>query len=302
VPTSLRIRDPDDFPALYRSTNQASLLGQGFFLRLTKARSAGLLAAAIFGATAWQSGDFHVGAAVAFLAFLVALVVEVVLLNQRPEQVWYEGRAAAESVKTLTWRYMMRADDFQTNGADIDRRFVGAVSEVLRDLPAMSIPTEAGRDLQITQPMRDVRALPFEGRREFYLRFRIQDQQAWYAGKSSWNAVRARRWTFATIVLEFLGLVGAAIKAFGWVELDVLGIFAAAAATAMAWLQTKQHQNLSTAYAVTSQELAAVASDLGSLTDELRWPEFVGDAEEAISREHTLWRASRGIRSRLRID
>jgi hypothetical protein len=57
---------------------------------------------------------------------------------------------------------------------------------------------------------------------------------------------------------------------------------------------------LSTASGVTSQELAAVASELEALTDERLWAQFVAEAEEAISREHTLWRASRGLRMRQR--
>ena len=34
----------------------------------------------------------------------------------RPERTWYEGRAVAESVKTLAWRYMVRGESFE----DID--------------------------------------------------------------------------------------------------------------------------------------------------------------------------------------
>jgi SMODS and SLOG-associating 2TM effector domain 1 len=106
----------------------------------------------------------------------------------------------------------------------------------------------------------------------------------------------ARRWVIATICCEFVGLVTGAAKAFGWIDVDLLGIFAAAAAVATAWLQAKQHQTLATAYGVTSQELASVASEVEALTDEQKWAHFVGQAEEAISREHTLWRASRGLR------
>lgn len=46
---------------------------------------------------------------------------------------------------------------------------------------------------------------------------------------------------------------------------------AAAAATVTAWVQAKQYQNLATAYGVTAQELAAVASEVEVMTDEA-WP------------------------------
>jgi hypothetical protein len=38
------------------------------------------------------------GWAIVFLAFAVTLGSEVVLAIQRPDQIWYEGRAAVESV------------------------------------------------------------------------------------------------------------------------------------------------------------------------------------------------------------
>jgi hypothetical protein len=63
-----------------------------------------------------------------------------------------------------------------------------------------------------------------------------------------------------------------------------------------AWVQAKQYQNLATAYGVTSQELSSVASEVATLTDEALWARFVREAEQTISREHTLWRASRGVR------
>ena len=75
-------------------------------------------------------------------------------------------------------------------------------------------------------------------------------------------------------------------------------IFAGAMVAAMtAWLQTKQHRTLATAYTVTALELASVRSRIVHQASEEDWATFVSDAEEAFSREHTLWKASRGVRS-----
>jgi hypothetical protein len=64
-----------------------------------------------------------------------------------------------------------------------------------------------------------------------------------------------------------------------------------------AWLQTKQHRTLATAYAITALELASVRTRIAHQATEADWATFVSDAEEAFSREHTLWKASRGVRS-----
>ena len=57
----------------------------------------------------------------------------------------------------------------------------------------------------------------------------------------------------------------------------------------------KQHRNLATAYSIASQELAEVATEFVTVKGEEHWAAFVSQAEGAISREHTLWRASRGL-------
>lgn len=191
---------------------------------------------------------------------------------------------------------MMHGESFETKSEDSDATLLKELREILRDLDALPVHAKSGSDVQITPVMRQVRALPFEERRTVYLQERIQAQEGWYAAKAAWNDTRAKRWTTAGIALEFLGLVGGAVKAGGWVDIDLLGILAAAAAGAAGWMQAKQYQNLATAYGVTSQELATVASEVQAAQDETIWARLVAEAEEAISREHTLWRASRGVR------
>jgi SMODS and SLOG-associating 2TM effector domain 1 len=44
---------------------------------------------------------------------------------------------------------------------------------------------------------------------------------------------------------------------------------------------------------VASQELSAISGQVDWSASERDWAHFVDQAEEAISREHTLWRASR---------
>ena len=49
---------------------------------------------------------------------------------------------------------------------------------------------------------------------------------------------------------------------------------------------------LASAYEVASQELAVIGAHGDWASDEPAWAHFVDQAEEAISREHTTWRAS----------
>lgn len=295
------LRDPEDFPALYKSADKTSLRAQARFLLALKVRLGGLLLAALGGAISWSAGSVQVGGLVALLAFLAALGSELYSAIARPDKAWYEGRAAAESVKTLAWRYAVRGESFEdAQDPETDSRFLADLGEILQDLDALELTVDDSMARQISEQMRLVRAQDFRIRRQLYLVGRIRDQQGWYARKAQFNADRSNQWLIAGIVAECLGVVGGALRAFGGLDIDLLGLFAAAAATIAAWVQAKQHQTLSTAYGVTAQELASVASEGEAVVDEGSWGRFVGEAEEAISREHTLWRASRGIRVRPR--
>jgi len=144
--------------------------------------------------------------------------------------------------------------------------------------------------------MRAMRSLPLESRKEAYATGRIQDQQRWYFNKARWNRQRSNRWNAILLAVEAAGAVGAVVKATTDVPIDVLPVAAAVVAGATAYLQTKQHDTLASAYTVAYLELASVADLVDAITDEVEWAGFVDEAENAISREHTMWRARRSER------
>jgi hypothetical protein len=298
---SVTIDGTADLPALYRSADRESERAQRSYLRSLRVRLGALLVAAFGGSlTLTTAGGFQVGGGVAFLAFACALGAELFLATTSPLTTWYEGRAAAESAKTLAWRYMVRGEPFEVDTPDVDKQFLAQTYSLLQDLQSIALGTAEPGAHQITDKMRRIRALDFNERRQVYLVDRIADQQRWYSEKARWNARQARVWVLISIVLEIAGLIGGALKAFGWISFDLLGFLAASAGVVVAWIEAKQHRNLATAYGIASQELASIASELPTVNSEERWAAFVSQAEEAISREHTLWRASRGLSDRFR--
>jgi SMODS and SLOG-associating 2TM effector domain 3/SMODS and SLOG-associating 2TM effector domain 1 len=298
---SVSIDGTADLPALYRSADRESERAQRSYLMSLRVRLGALLVAAFGGAlTLATARDFQVGGGLAFVAFACALGAELFLATTNPLTTWYEGRAAAESAKTLAWRYMVRGEPFEVVSPDVDKQFLAQTYSLLQDLRSISVGTAEAGAHQITDKMRQVRGLDFDERRQVYLVDRIVDQQRWYSEKARWNDRRARGWVLISIVLEIAGLVGGALKAFGWISFDLLGFLAASAGAVVAWIEAKQHRTLATAYGIASQELASIATELPTLNSEERWAAFVGEAEEAISREHTLWRASRGPSGRFR--
>ena len=291
-----------DLPPLYHTVDASSLGAQQRFLRATKFRLFFLLAASVCGVSSLRIGVSSTdwAAVGAVISFSAALVTEGYLLRTRPEQTWYEGRAAAESVKTLSWRYAMGGEPFLIGGPhsedeieDIFLHQLGSVFEVVKELDVT--PSSVGQ--QITAPMRAVRATSLDDRKRIYEEGRVEDQQRWYQEKAQWNAAWARHWTIIMAAVEVGGVAGAILKAVGAIDSDLLGLFGTFAVAIAAWLQTKQHRSLATAYTVTALELASVRTKIHRQRTEADWAYFVSDAEEAFSREHTLWKASQGVRS-----
>jgi len=114
-----------DLPPLFQAADKSSLRAQSQFVQATRIRLFALLGAALFGLFTWRYGSSPVdwSGVLAASLFGIALIVEAFLYEVKPERTWYEGRAAAESVKTLSWRYAIGGEPFNVR-VDTDSRVV----------------------------------------------------------------------------------------------------------------------------------------------------------------------------------
>jgi hypothetical protein len=293
-----------DLPDAYLLADRHSLRGQERTLRGTQVRlgltMVATVALALSSLLVGRIGGLDDVESLGLLAavlFLAALLYELRLLRTQPERDWYDGRAVAESVKTLAWRYSVGGLPYPVS-EHVDQRVQDDVHRLGTDVPVLRVAVESAP--AITPSMQALRATPIETRRHVYLNHRIRDQEQWYAAKARYNRSRARFWSIALIVLEALGVVLATLKALAVVHVDLASVASAGIGCGAAWLAVKQHETVGTAYGLAARELAAIASRLGGILDEETWAQEVADAEEAISREHTMWRASRTTQARER--
>jgi hypothetical protein len=283
-----------DLPGLFQAADLASGGGQQQFFRSTGARLWLAIIAAISGAVSipLHNREVNGAALVTVLAFVGALAIDVFDLRARPAVGWYEGRALAESIKTLAWRYAVGGAPFPIGGPDddTDSRFADRLSHLLHDLPAVvTAPSSAP---PISPAMRTLRAALLPERQQAYLAGRIGDQQRWYAGRAAQHARRTNRLHAAALALEVIGVAAALGSAVNLVQFDLAGIVAAVIAAVAAWSAAKQYQTTAAAYTVASYELGLIQIRLDRTMSETDWSRAVADAEEAVSREHTTWRAS----------
>ncbi|GHH55274.1 uncharacterized membrane protein YoaK (UPF0700 family) [Streptomyces umbrinus] len=288
------------FPDVYQSADRISQEAQKNYLRWTRGRLQLAVLAATSGIFAVSSRDGtwqeKAASSTALASFVAALLLEIHMLRDKPEDRWYHGRALAESVKTLTWRYMTAAAPFPSSLHPNEAR--GILYTRVQDLVAAStqyLPGLTVGTTQLTTQMEQIRQQEAEDRKDLYLSLRVRDQEEWYNRKAKFNDRNSRKWRFSLILFEISGAVASIAILLDLTGIDIGGAIAAAVAAAGAWLEVKQYDNLSSAYALTATELSFVrlAGENVSATDEDSWSKYVVSAEQAISREHTMWLARR---------
>lgn len=282
-----------DYPGLYISAEQLAAQAQTAYFSALGLQGVSLILVA---ASGFLVPDREAFILVAFL-FLVFIFLSMYLMISRPDQVWYGARAIAESVKTMTWRFMCGAPPFRGERAHANALFVERLLDTLRSngLVANRMPApQAGNSL--SPAMLGNRELALAEKIDLYRVHRIGEQLEWYSTKSG----RARReGVFAYAVLVLFGVVGLAVCIFGAYLSDLsnavmtLGLIAALCAFVMIWIQAKRYLEVAAAYALSAHEISIVAGKLGPGIGQYDFEEFVAEAENVFSREHTQWAARR---------
>ncbi|WP_341908763.1 DUF4231 domain-containing protein [Polaromonas sp. YR568] len=278
----------DDFPAAYQSASDLSADSQKAFFRAFVAHMALLLGAALISA---GSPSYPWAWATQTMMLLGALACACYLFFVRPERDWYTGRAIAESIKTITWRYVVRAEPFNGDDQDAKLKMVRKLDQILQqNKESAGKLTNHLSKPQITKEMDRIRGLGFDKRKEFYLKNRITDQQEWYASKALFNRKRVTFY-FAVLILTITMAIAFSIARVihptePYWPTDVL---VTAATVILSWIQAKRFQDLATSYTLAAHEISLIAQNTGRYGNEDSWSDFVGDAENAFSREHTQW-------------
>lgn len=281
-----------DLPGAWKNADDESRRGQKLTLRLTGIKIGGGLTSAIGGIFSWHIGRIDFAAWLILGGFVAAFMCELFILGLKPERTWYEGRAVAESIKTLAWRYAVCADPFpkRMTHSEAESKLRERVSSIANQLSDRIIFDHSNS--VISDGMKALRELSFAERRSAYIRGRTLDQRQWYSKKARANQQRATAsWMLLTLV-EVTAIVLAAGRVFSKWNIDFAGLLAAIISAGTAWVAVKQFSPLASAYSVATKELGIQASKLETV-NEADWAIVAADAEEAISREHTTWLASR---------
>jgi conflict system pore-forming effector with SLATT domain len=288
-----------DYPSMFGAADRASQVAQRRYMLATKGTLLLLMLGAALDALAGELDSWKPVLAITSAVLLaMSLAVTVYVKTAKLERTWYGGRAVAESVKSLTWRYMMGAEPFPLDGdvAEVDQRFIANLASIVEERKELmfGFGGEASDAPQMSSRMRKLRGLTFHDRKSAYIAGRVRNQRQWYGSKAKYNRGAEEKYFVLVIVSQFLA-VCASLAEVRWPDTKVhfTGFFAALASAFIAWLQVKQHRELAQAYSVAEFDLSLVEERAGHVADQKTLSAFVADAENAISREHTLWIARR---------
>lgn len=284
----------DDYPALYGAADTAANRAQENLLVSFRFNSFLLIGAAVVSLVSARAAALAVVGAALFLGSL-ATYVYAKFHNFRGR--WYQARALAESVKTTTWRLVMAADPFtkDTEPGNL-REFRDRLSELLRENQGIGeqLSGDWSSREQVTGKMNEILRWPFEKKRAYYLEHRIEDQLAWYARRAESN--KANSTTFSRLlyaayaIAVALSLIQIAVPRNPFLPIET---FAVLAASIVGWMHLRRYDELSSAYGLTAHELGIIKTKFVEVQDPEGLADFVADAENAFSREHTQWAARR---------
>jgi len=277
-----------EYPALYKSASDLSHNAQNAFYRAFLGHM-GLLAAA--SAISVISSPHPEIAILQALVLIGALSCAIYLYFVRPDRHWYSGRAVAESIKTITWRYISKAEPFD-HSDEIDGHNFGlklqAIVEQNKDVAGLLI-THLD-DLQISSQMANLRQASAAERLDYYKIHRIVDQQTWYAKKAAANKRKVNRYFIILLTIIGIAILFAISKVrYPTASFWPTDFFVTSAAGLMSWIQAKRFQELSASYALAAHEISLIRQQTGVPMNDKELSKFIGDAENAFSREHTQW-------------
>jgi hypothetical protein len=281
----------ESYPAIFKSADKASNDTQKYYLNCIRAYNITLVIGVGLGVYGIKSNP---SAIIAAILFFIGIFITILLHTRGYENVWYKCRAVAESIKTSTWRFMMRANPYEVveTNHQVSRDFLTLIQNVLKEHKGLSehLTTEYGTSEQITPQMNDIRSLDLTKRKDYYKINRIDEQRSWYAKKAFENKKNSNKWFGILIFLHAIAIIFVLCRiAYPNWPYWPTEIFIVAGSGVLTWIQVKRFRELSAAYGLTAHEISALRGELDFIQSEADFSQFVQNSENAFSREHTQW-------------
>lgn len=277
-----------DYPSIYRSADELSQKSQNKFFMFLFGNLFFLIVAA--GISVINSSYIYF-ALIQVASLFLSLGCSVYLFAVRPDRDWYSARAIAESVKTITWRYISKAEPFNRSDIEDRERFIVGLKQIVDQNKEISKKLIGGQSaMQTTKEMIRIRNRNLSDRLSFYVNNRVIEQCDWYAKKAKHNNRMAGKYFWLLISVNALAIIFALAKIM-FLESPYwpTDFFIAIAAGLLGWIQAKRYTENSASYALATHEISLIREQSVCIKTANEFSLYVADAENAFSREHTQW-------------
>ncbi len=218
-----------------------------------------------------------------FILFLCSIILLIVKNYWKFDREWYKNRGFAESIKTLTWKWLMsknKEEDFKKS----IRNFMEN-SKIL-------VGTNLDSSEIVTKKMKEINKFSDEDKFEYYKKARITEQKEWYRKKIKENK---KKNIIFSVIIGLLYISAAGCLLFNWkreitstsyyeVTVIVCSIFAS-------WINAKKYSELVETYTITFNDIILLENEKINFETGLSFSDYIDNCENAFSREHTQWYA-----------
>jgi|SRR5690606_2439216 len=284
---------PIKYPSLFNSADSFSIKAQARFVSLNKWTLVALVLSTAISSITQENWAIWTSTAL----LLITAILSTLMLLLKFEKGWYEGRAVAESIKTLCWKFMTGAKPFT-----LDLEPVSAQNKLIDNFKKVIgqrkdfftlIGSDFAENEQLPKELTEIRNLPLDERLSVYKTQRLEKQKKWYTDKTAENKKWTRISFFVIIATQLIALIYLVFNIKYEFSFTIAPTLIAISTAFIAWMQLRRFQELSQSYLITATELSLIKSKIGQVESDEDFSDFVDDSETAISREHTLWLARR---------
>jgi hypothetical protein len=284
----------NDFPFLFASADNASVKARKTYLRWIQIQLGSLLVAAVASAFTITQKPLSIWMTIFIsIVLLLSIIATWASKMQNSKNNWQHCRALAESMKRISWFYMMRANQFYNlDEANADKLFLTEINNLIKEHQEFmeEICVYQNSEIAISATMRAIRNLNAQDRNNTYVTERLKDQVSWYFKKAKSNKMTGNRGQAMIMVAQTLGIAGAIYIASNLdSKFNPEGLFVNVALIIISWMEYHRYNQLSKLYSITASKLQYMVEQARNISDDSKLSEFVTQSELEMEKEQFYW-------------
>lgn len=276
-------------PSLYQVADRAAIKARSAYYLALQSYLFLLIIAAII---SFYFSYGSIGIAISVILFLSSLGILIWLRVKAPDDVWYKARALAESVRSMSWCWMMNVEPYDSESSEETHKlFLSNLKEKLETNKSLStyLHSKQSTSESVSKAMYLVRDLPFYERLNVYKQERIDVQIGWFQKKIEYNKYKSKLWFVISIILHLVTICMLLYRINQPSMPLPIEIMATVASAALTWSQAKKNNELNSLYALALQEIILITSEADLVSSEESFSNFVLNTELVLFKEHTRW-------------